>query len=66
MALLYIDKAMQHGGETSSVIVEHAGDIYYMSDRKEEALKLWKQAQEMGSDSKTLSEKIRKKRFIKE
>ncbi len=66
MALLYIDKAMQHGGDTSSVIVEHAGDIYYMSDRKEEALKLWKQAQEMGSDSKTLSEKIRKKRFIKE
>ena len=48
MALLYIDKAMQHGGDTSSVIVEHAGDIYYMHARREEARKLWIQQQARG------------------
>ena len=66
MALIYIDSALKNGGDESSVIVEHAGDIYFMNDKKDEAVELWKKALEMGSDSKTLKEKIRKKKYIAE
>lgn len=36
-------------GAKSDVIVEHCGDIYYMTGDTEGALKYWKQALEMGS-----------------
>lgn len=65
-ARIYIDQALQHGGEESDVIVEHAGDIYYMNGDTEKALAFWRKAQEMGSDSKTLKKKIDKKKFIAE
>ena len=29
---------MKNGGDSSQVIVEHCGDIYYMSGEKEKAL----------------------------
>ncbi len=65
-AKLYIDDAMRNGGDTSDVIVEHAGDIYYMTGDKDGALTYWKQAQELGSESKTLKKKISRKKFIAE
>lgn len=65
-ARLFIDDALKNGGEESDVIVEHAGDIYYMSGDVEGAVKLWKQAKEMGSESKTIDRKIRTKKFIPE
>ncbi|MCD8292468.1 MAG: tetratricopeptide repeat protein [Prevotellaceae bacterium] len=63
-ARLYIDEAMKNDGADSVDIVEHCGDIYYMSGDEEGAMEYWKKAQEMGSDSKTLKEKIQKKRYI--
>lgn len=42
------------------------GDIYYMTGDVDGALKYWKQAQEMGSESKTLKKKIEKKKYIPE
>ncbi len=64
-ARLYIDDAMKNEGEKESAdIVEHCGDIYYMTGDVEAALNYWKQAQEMGSDSKTLKQKIQKKKYI--
>lgn len=65
-ARIYIDQALQHGGEESDVIVEHAGDIYYMSGDSAGAMRLWKQAMEMGNGSKTLKKKIDKKKYIAE
>ena len=50
----------------SDVIVEHCGDIYFMTGDVEGALKYWKKALEMGSESKTLKEKIEKKKYIAE
>ena len=63
-ARLYIDDAMKKDGAKSDVIVEHCGDIYYMTGDVDGALKYWKQALEMGSKSKTLKQKIQKKKFI--
>lgn len=65
-ARIYIDNAMKGDGAKSDVIVEHCGDIYYMTGDTEGALKYWKQALEMGSKSKTLKQKIEKKKYIAE
>ena len=65
-ARIYIDNAMKNDGEKSDVIVEHCGDIYFMTGDVEGALKYWKKAQEMGSESKTLKQKIEKKKYIAE
>lgn len=63
-ARLYIDNAMKNGGGESDVVVEHCGDIYYMTGDTEGALKYWRQALEMGSESDTLKQKIKRKKFI--
>lgn len=65
-ARIYIDNAMKNDGEKSDVIVEHCGDIYFMTGDVEGALKYWKKALEMGSESKTLKQKIEKKKYIAE
>lgn len=63
-ARLYIDDAMKNDGGKSDVIVEHCGDIYYMTGDVDAALKYWKQALDMGSKSGTLKRKIQKKKYI--
>ena len=66
-ARIYIDNAMKsEGGDKSDVIVEHCGDIYYMTGDVDGALTYWKKALEMGSESKTLKQKIEKKKYIAE
>ena len=65
-ARIYIDDAMKSDGEKSDVIVEHCGDIYYMTGDVDGALKYWQEALDMGSESKTLKEKIKKKKYIAE
>lgn len=66
-ARIYIDNAMKsEGGDKSDGIVEHCGDIYYMTGDVDGALTYWKKALEMGSESKTLKQKIEKKKYIAE
>ena len=66
-ARIYIDNAMKsEGGDKSDVIVEHCGDIYYMTGDVDGALTYWKKALEMGSESKTLKQKIEKKKYTAE
>lgn len=65
-ARLYIDDALKSNTEDSNVIIEHCGDIYYMTGDVEGALKFWKQALEKGNTSKTLKQKIQKKKYIRE
>lgn len=65
-ARIYIDNAMKGEGEKSDVIVEHCGDIYYMTGDVDGAVRYWKQALELGSESKTLKQKIEKKKYIAE
>ncbi len=63
-ARLYIDDAMKNDGGQSADVVEHCGDIYYMTGEVEEALKYWQQALEMGSKSETLPQKIKQQKYI--
>lgn len=46
-AKIYIDQAMQNGGDKSSIETEHCGDIYWMNGEKEKAVEYWKKAEEL-------------------
>lgn len=63
-ARIYIDQALKNDADASEVVVEHCGDIYYMTGDVEGALRYWKQALEKGSQSKTLKKKIATKKYI--
>ena len=49
-ARIYIDQALQNGGDKSSVVVEHCGDIYWMTGEQEKALEYWKQAEKLAAE----------------
>ena len=49
-ARIYIDQALQNGGDKSSVVVEHGGDIYFLSGDPEKALEYWKQAEKLAAE----------------
>ena len=65
-ARIYIDNAMKADGEKSADIIEHCGDIYYLTGEADAALKFWKQALERSESGKSsvLEEKIKKKKYI--
>ena len=78
-ARIYIDQAMQNGGNTSSVVVEHCGDIYYLNGEREKAVEFWKQAEKLSKepveneseartekDLKRLKKKIANKKYFAE
>lgn len=50
-AKIYIDQAMLHGGDKSSVVVEHAGDIYFLNGEKEKGLSYWIEAEKMAAEA---------------
>lgn len=63
-ARIYIDDAMKNKGDESDVVVEHCGDIHFMTGDVEGALKYWKQSLEMGNKSEILKRKIKLKKYI--
>jgi len=58
-ALEWINKAYNNGGDTSGVVLEHFGDIYYKMDKKDKAINYWKQAKEKKDHSDFLDKKIK-------
>lgn len=58
------EKAMQADGGKSGTILEHYGDILSKLGKKEEALKYWKQAKNLGTDSTTIERKIAEQKYI--
>lgn len=62
-ALNWIDKAIESGGQSSSTILEHRGDILFKIGRVEEAVKSWMQASEKGEPSTLLLKKIKEKKY---
>lgn len=64
LAKFYMETALRNGGNESAVIVEHYGDILFMLNDLEGALKHWNQALELGSDSENLKKKIEQKKYI--
>jgi tetratricopeptide (TPR) repeat protein len=57
-ARVWIEKALESGGEDNGVILEHLGDVYWQLGDSARALELWKQAQEAGGASDLLEKKI--------
>lgn len=68
-AKIYIDQAVECDTDSvqSSVIIEHAGDIYYKNGEPEKAISYWEKALEGEPENRDLLErKIREKKYIKE
>ena len=64
-AKVYIDQALANDSTAGSVIVEHAGDIYFMAGEEEKAMEFWKKALKMGEEENALlEEKIKQKQYI--
>jgi len=61
----YIEQAVANDSAQSSVILEHAGDIYSMCGDTEKALDHWTKAQQLDPKNKFLKRKIKKKKYIK-
>lgn len=58
------EKAMKAGGDKSGTIIEHYGDILFELGNKEEAVKYWKQAKDLGTDSPSIDKKISEGKYI--
>ena len=73
-AKIYIDQTLQNDTDTSAVLLEHAGDIYYHTGAVDEAVNYWQQALEHASDKSELKgerkqvliRKIKLKKYLKE
>jgi tetratricopeptide (TPR) repeat protein len=63
-ALIWINKAIENGGASNAVILEHKGDILYKNGNTKEALDYWKMAVEMGENSDNLKQKINTQKYI--
>ena len=64
-AKIYIDMAVENDSTVSNVIIEHAGDIYYMNNDVEHALEFWNRA--LGDEENALlEEKIRQRKYIED
>lgn len=63
MALFYIKSAISNSEEPSSDIIEHYGDILYMTGDKDEAVKQWEKALELSPDSDILKRKVENKTY---
>ncbi len=61
-----IERAMDNGGDTNNLIIEHYGDILFKNGYKDEAIIQWNKAKELGNDSKILERKILEGIYIEE
>lgn len=64
LAKFYIESALRHDTTQSTELVDHYGDILYMSGEKEKALEQWKKAKEMGKEDDLLERKIAEEKYI--
>ena len=73
-AKIYIDQTLQCDSDTSAILLEHAGDIYYHAGQRDQALAYWQQAlaratekEDPKDDRKAiLTRKIKLKKYLKE
>ncbi len=73
-ARIYIDQTLQNDSDSTAVLLEHAGDIYYQAGEKDKAIELWKQSLQRATDDteiignrrQVLIRKIKLKKYLKE
>ncbi len=63
-ALTYIEKALLNGGSSSSVIMEHYGDILYKLGKEKEALTAWEEAKLLPDPTQKLLEKVENRTYV--
>ena len=63
MALFYIRSAMTNADEPSADIIEHYGDILFMTGDEEEAVKQWERALELNPTNEVLMRKVENKTY---
>ncbi len=61
-----IERAIDNGGNSSDVIVEHYGDILFKNGDAVGALKQWNLSLELGNKSEILKKKIEEERYVEE
>ncbi|MDR1115695.1 MAG: tetratricopeptide repeat protein [Tannerella sp.] len=66
LAKMYIEQALSKDKTNSAELVDHYGDILYMSGEKEKAVEQWIKAKEAGKNSETLNRKISGKTYFEE
>jgi len=64
LAKFYIESALEKDKTNSTELVDHYGDILYMSGEKEKAVEQWKKAKEMGKADDILDRKIQEEKYI--
>ena len=66
LAKVYIQSAINKDPTNNPVLIDHYGDILYMTGYKEGALEQWKRAKEMGKESEILDRKIAEETYIED
>ena len=66
LAKIYIESALEKDTTKSAELVDHYGDILFMTGDKDGAVAQWKKAREMGKESETLDRKIIEGKYIEE
>lgn len=64
-AKVYIDQAMKNDSDSSAVITEHAGDIYYHCGNTVRAVELWQLALLKDPQNKILIRKVKRRKYVK-
>ncbi|MDR3193811.1 MAG: tetratricopeptide repeat protein [Tannerella sp.] len=64
LAKIYIETALRNDRTNSSELLDHYGDILYMTGEQERGLEQWIKAREAGKDTETLKRKITEKTYF--
>lgn len=66
LAKIYIENALANDKTNSAELIDHYGDILFMSGEKEKAVEQWKKAKETGKESEVLNHKIAEEKYIED
>lgn len=66
LAKIYIESALEKDKTNSHELIDHYGDILYMSGEKDKAVEQWKKAKELGKESPILDRKINEEKYIED
>ena len=66
LAKLYMKSAIEKDTTNNPVLVDHYGDILYKNGEKEEAVRQWIKAKELGKESEILNRKIAEETYFED
>ena len=59
----WLQKAMDHGGDSNGTILEHMGDVEFKLGNVEKAVELWQKAKDTGDTGDNIDRKLKDKMF---